>query len=128
MAPNVFWLALPAPSDILRSPTRTPVWDGIASLCQILMVSTLLFLKNREASSKKFSFPRASLLCGAGYYTAWLFYYRAPISKGLIVSLWFFPCAAFLSYAWDRKNIPALIFACLFSLFHLISLTVKFML
>ena len=44
MLPNFIWFAGPAPNDVLRTESVTPVVDLIASVCQVLTVACLCFL------------------------------------------------------------------------------------
>ena len=48
MLPNFVWFNLPAPDDILRRESITPVVDGIASVCQILFAAALCAVVNRD--------------------------------------------------------------------------------
>lgn len=41
MFPNFVWFAVPAPNDILRQESITPVMDSVASVCQVLFVALL---------------------------------------------------------------------------------------
>ena len=47
MLPNFVWFAVPAPNDILRQESVTPVVDGIASVCQVLLAATLCAVVNQ---------------------------------------------------------------------------------
>ncbi len=75
MLPNFIWFAVPAPNDILRADSATPVVDAIGSVFQVLTVA---------------------------------------------------PCLAFLLFAIDRKNLPAVIFAAVFAVCHLVFGVVNF--
>ena len=44
MLPNFIWFAVPAPNDVLRAGSVTPVVDVIASVCQVMTVACLCFL------------------------------------------------------------------------------------
>ncbi len=99
MLPNFVWFAVPAPNDILRKDSATPLLDMAASVCQVLMVLTLCLLVNRAGPSKRRrQFFPAAFLCCAAYYAAWFFYYRGAVNVPVILSLCLFPCAAFLFY------------------------------
>lgn len=56
MISNFIWFAIPAPNDILRANLVTTVLDAIASICQVLVVTTLCALINQER--KKLSITR----------------------------------------------------------------------
>lgn len=42
MIPNFIWFAIPAPNDILRTKSITETVDTVASVCQILMIVSIL--------------------------------------------------------------------------------------
>lgn len=48
MLPNFIWFAVPAPNDILRAESATAALDAVASVCQVLMVAALCFIRNQE--------------------------------------------------------------------------------
>ena len=50
MLPNFIWFAVPAPNDVLRAESVTPVVDMIASVCQVLTVACLCFVIHKERS------------------------------------------------------------------------------
>lgn len=41
MLPNFIWFAIPAPNDILRTDSVTPIVDAIGSFCQIFFIIAL---------------------------------------------------------------------------------------
>lgn len=45
MLPNFIWFVFPAPNDILRAESITPVLDEAASISQVLFVAMLVFVK-----------------------------------------------------------------------------------
>ncbi len=55
MLPTFFWLAVPAPDDILRKESATGLIDTIASVCQIMFVASLCVLINRESNKLRVS-------------------------------------------------------------------------
>ena len=87
MLPNFIWFAVPAPNDILRADSVTPVVDAIGSVFQVLTVACLCFV---------------------------------------ILLLTLPPCLAFIIFAADRKNLPAILFATVFTVCHLIFRVVNF--
>ena len=75
MLPNFVWFNLPAPDDILRQESITPVVDGIASVCQILFAAALCAVVNRDRERLRLSpFICASLCCGGLYAAGWVCY------------------------------------------------------
>ncbi len=87
MLPNFVWFAVPAPDDILRADSVTPVVDAIGSVFQVLTVACLCFV---------------------------------------ILLLTLPPCLAFILFAIDRKNLPAILFATVFTVCHLTFRVVNF--
>lgn len=50
MAPTFIWLADPAPNDMLRAESITPVADIIGLVCQILFIACLCMIINKGRS------------------------------------------------------------------------------
>lgn len=55
MLPNILWMFFPAPNDLLRAESVTPVIDGIASFCQMLMVFCLCLIIRRDVQPLRLS-------------------------------------------------------------------------
>lgn len=121
MLPNFIWFAFPAPNDILRAKSITPILDAIASVCQILFVACLILIQDKNTPAIKFS---PSILCVLIWYiaytAAWLFYYKGHVNPVIILLLCIAPCLSFGSYALNRKNMPALIPWFVFFVCHLL--------
>ena len=128
MLPNFIWFACPAPNDVLRTESITPVWDTIASVCQVAMTGLLCILLHQERKPLRLSPPIIvavfSLLL---YYACWLLYYANFTQPPVILGLSLPPCLVFLLFALDRKNYPALIPGFLFTICHLVYAIVNFM-
>lgn len=127
MLPNFIWFAVPAPNDVLRTESATPINDAIASVCQVLTVTCLCFVINQEKSKLRFS----SLVIAAGiciviYYIGWAMYYSGIVNAWVILLLTIPPCLAFILFAIDRKNLPAVLFANGFAVCHLVFGIVNF--
>ncbi len=60
MIPNFIWFALPAPNDILRTESITPITDTIASVCQVMFVAALCVIVRKDRV--KFRQHRAKLV------------------------------------------------------------------
>ncbi len=128
MLPNFVWFNLPAPNDILRQESVTPVVDGIASVCQVLLAAALCAVVNREREKPRLTpLVAASLCCGGLYFAGWAFYYAGFAGTPVIALLTLPPCLCFLFYALDRKNGIAAILTVLFTLCHLFYSIVNFM-
>ena len=55
MIPNLFWFGVPAPNDILRTVSVTPVTDTIGAALQVLMIASLCMVKNKNAGKMQLS-------------------------------------------------------------------------
>jgi hypothetical protein len=127
MFPNFIWFAVPAPNDVLRSESATPIIDIIASVCQVLTVACLCFVINKERSKLRFSLlVIAAVICIVAYYIGWGLYYSGIASDGVILMLTIPPCLAFILFAADIKNLPAVLFATGFAVCHLIFAIMNF--
>ena len=127
MAPTFIWLAIPAPNDVLRAESVTPIVDIIGSVCQILFIACLCMIINKERSKLRFSpLVIASIVCVVLYYIGWILYYSGFTNAWIILLLTVPPCLAFIFVAIDRKNLPAIVFAVGFTVCHLIYGIVNF--
>ena len=127
MIPTFIWLAVPAPNDVLRTDSATPIVDTIGSVCQFLFIACLCFVINKDRSSLCFSpWVIASIACVLVYYVGWLLYYHGIANAWIILMLTLPPCAAFILFAADRKNFPAVLLATGFAVCHLIFGIVNF--
>ncbi len=121
MLPNFIWFAVPAPNDILRTDSVTPVVDAIGSVFQVLTVACLCFVIHNDRSKLRFSpLIITAIVCVAIYYIGWALYYTANVSPTVILLLTVPPCLAFILFAADRKNLPAVVLAAGFTVCHLI--------
>ncbi|MBO7586044.1 MAG: hypothetical protein J6T13_02555 [Bacteroidales bacterium] len=127
MLPNFIWFAVPAPNDILRADSVTPVVDAIGSVFQVLTVACLCFVIHNDRSKLRFSpLIITAIVCVAIYYIGWALYYTAKVSPIVILLLTVPPCLAFILFAIDRKNLPAVLFATVFAVCHLVFAVVNF--
>ena len=127
MLPNFIWFAVPAPNDVLRTESATPIIDAIASVCQVLTVACLCFVINKERGKLRFSLlVIATMVCVIVYYIGWLLYYTGIVNVWVILLLTIPPCLAFILFAADRKNLPAVVFATAFAVCHLIFAIMNF--
>lgn len=127
MIPNFIWFAIPAPNDILRSDSITEMVDTVASICQVLMITALCVLRNKE--SKKICatpFIIAAGGCCLLYFISWIVYYAGIVNTIVILGLIVLPCLAFLFFAIDRKNGIAIIPILIFTICHFIYGVVNF--
>ena len=127
MLPNFIWFAVPAPNDVLRVESVTPVVDIVASVCQVLTVACLCFVIHKERGKLRFSpLVIATMVCVIVYYIGWLLYYTGIVNVWVILLLTILPCLAFILFAADRKNLPAVVFATAFAVCHLIFAVVNY--
>ena len=121
MIPNFIWFAVPAPNDILRQESITPLVDTIGSVCQIIFVAALCIVINKERDSIRISpLLISSAVCIGLYFLGWVLYYNGIVNPMVIIYLTLPPCVAFILFALDRKNFIALIPAACFTICHLI--------
>ena len=119
MIPNFVWFAVPAPNDVLRADSVTPVLDMTGSICQVIFVGLLCVLIRKE--KKKLSLSPlivSSAVCIAMYFTGWILYYCGITSPIVILLLTVPPCAAFMLFALDRKNTVAVVPIICFTVCH----------
>lgn len=130
MIPNIIWFAIPAPNDVLRQESVTPLIDIIASICQTIMIAAICLLVRKDV-------PRITIrskwlwICTAAimiYFICWVVYYSGVTEKYILLSLSVFPCVSFITYEIDRKNwialIPTLVFTVLHSIYSLLNFVV----
>ena len=127
MLPNFIWFAVPAPNDILRTDSATPVVDAIGSVFQVLTVACLCFVINKERDKLRFTpLVVIAIICISVYYIGWALYYGSIANSWIILLLTVPPCLAFIFFASDRKNLPAVLFATAFAVCHLVFAVVNF--
>ena len=127
MLPNFVWFAVPAPDDILRMESVTPLIDAIAQVFQIIMAAALCGLVNVTPHKpvKQRCWPGITV-CIALYFAGWVLYYTGITNAIVILDLCLAPCGAFLLFALARKNAAAVISASGFTFCHLIYGIVNF--
>lgn len=129
MLPNFYWFAVPAPNDILRSPSVTPVMDRIASVLQVIMVAALCLIKRAddEAAERSIGVFFTALFYVV-YIGAWVLYYMGHTDGWAIIALCLAPCLTFGSYGAHRKNYPAMVPLLGFAVCHLAYGVINFIL
>lgn len=129
MLPNFLWFAFPAPNDVLRITSVTPITDAIGSFLQLSLIATLSCLAHKNSKPLSFSAGIvATLICVMVYFVGWVLYYNAVTYAWVILMLTLPPCLAFLFYAIDRKNWIATTLGIGFTVCHLIFALVNFIL
>ena len=128
MSPTVIWSAVPAPNDVLRASSLTPRIDAIGSVFQVLMITAVCFVKNKEhAPFRATPLVVCMALCCLLYGASWAAYYCGMANAAVIVGLTVPPCMAFLFFALDRKNGIALVPILGFMVCHVIYVAVNFL-
>lgn len=121
MVPNLYWFAVPAPQDVLRSPSVTETLDTAASVFQALMVAALCLIRAIPGPRLRLTpLIGATLAALVLYLAAWISYYGGATTPLVLLTLCIAPCLSFLFYAIDRRNFPALVPTALFTVCHLI--------
>ena len=121
MIPNFIWFGVPAPNDVLRSDSITPIVDVIGSICQVAFVAAICVLKRKDIKTVRVTkLIVSSMILVAAYYSGWILYYCGQTNPIVIVLLTIPPCLSFISYAVDRKNWIALIPTVIFTICHII--------
>ncbi len=127
MIPNIIWMVIPAPNDILRRESLTPVLDGIMSVFQIIFVGAMCGIVNKDNRKLHLSaWIIVAVISIAAYYITWGFYYSGNSSTPVVILLTISPCLSFIAYLIDRKNYIALFPATLFTLCHILHLILNF--
>ena len=121
MIPNFIWFAVPAPNDVLRADSVTPIVDGIGSFCQVTFIAAICILKRKDLGAVTFTkLVITALSLVAFYYLGWILYYRGMVNPFVIILLTLPPCFSFIVYTIDRKNMIATIPAVIFTICHII--------
>jgi hypothetical protein len=128
LLPTLIWSVFPAPCDVLRAPTATPVLDAVASLLQVAMVAALTVLIRRDLKLKRCVPHYAGMfLCLACYYLCWFLYYLGNTAPLVLLGMTIPPCLGFVLFAWQRRNIPALLLSLGFLLCHTLHCVLNFL-
>lgn len=121
MIPNFIWFAVPAPNDVLRAESITPIIDGIGSVSQVVFITAICILIRKDVDKIRFSkLLILSLAMVITYFIGWILYYNGRVNPIVIALLTIPPCMAFIIYTVDRKNVVATIPAIIFTVCHVI--------
>ena len=127
MLPNFIWFSFPAPHDILRKESLTPIVDAVGSVFQVLTIACLCFVSNNERKKLRFSpLVVLTIVCVLTYYIGWILYYSGITGMCVILLLTVVPCVSFILFATNRNNIPAVLSAIGFTVCHVIFGVVNF--
>lgn len=53
MIPNFIWFAVPAPNDVLRTESITPIIDVIGSVSQVVFIAAICILIRKDVDKKR---------------------------------------------------------------------------
>ena len=121
MIPNFIWFVVPAPDDVLRLDSVTPIIDKIGSICQVAFVAAICILKRKDVEAVRFSkLTVSALVLVSAYYLGWILYYFGQVNPIVIILLTIPPCVSFILYEADRKNWIAFIPTVIFTICHVI--------
>ena len=121
MIPNFIWFAVPAPNDVLRTESITPIIDVIGSVAQVVFIAAICILIRKDVDKIRLSkLIILSLAMVITYFVGWILYYNGIVNPIVIELLTIPPCMAFIIYTIDRKNIVATIPAIIFTVCHVI--------
>ncbi len=121
MIPNFIWFEVPAPNDILRAESITPLIDRIGSVSQVIFIAAICILKRKGVDRIRLSkLIILSLAMVITYFIGWILYYNGIVNLIAIILLTIPPCMAFILYAVDRKNVIAIIPTVIFTVCHVI--------
>ncbi len=127
MLPNFLWFSVPAPNDILRAESVTPLLDGAGQVFQIVMAAALCVVINitRDRPIKR-GLVAGTAACVVLYFAGWTAHYAGITNAAVVLDLCLAPCGAFLIFALVQKNAPALLAATGFATCHLVSTVINF--
>lgn len=119
MIPNCIWFAVPAPNDVLRAESITPIIDGIGSVSQVVFIAAICILIRKDVDKIRFSkLIILSIVMVITYFIGWILYYNGIVNPIVIALLTIPPCMAFIIYTVDRKNVVATIPTVIFTVYH----------
>lgn len=129
MLPNLIWFAVPAPNDILRAESVTPLLDAVGQVFQLAMAAALCGVRNiAQDQPMKRGNLAGTAACAALYLAGWTAYYAGIANAAVVLNLCLAPCGAFLAFALGRKNGIALLSAGGFTVCHFLFAVINFIL
>ena len=121
MLPNLIWFAVPAPNDILRAESVTPLLDAVGQVFQLAMAAALCGVRNiAQDQPMKRGHLAGTAACAA--------LYAGIATAAVVLDLCLAPCGAFLAFALGRKNGIALLSAGGFTVCHFLFAVINFIL
>lgn len=109
MLPNLYWFAVPAPQDVLRTPSVTGALDTAASVFQALMVAALCLIRAVPGPRLHLTpLIVAALVALVLYLAAWICYYAGFATPLVLLTLCVAPCLSFCSMPLTEGIFPPL--------------------
>ncbi len=121
LLPNIIWMLAPPANDVLtKNSSVYPILNIIEQVFGIMTVALLILLinKNKVRSSKLYI--GLAILFLAGYYVAWIFYYRGVVAPWLlIIGIAAMPPLYFFFVGLWKRNYAALVSCVIFGITHI---------
>ena len=120
--PNVLWALLPAISSTLHSNgSASPFVEAAGTVSQSLMIALLILLVNKRhhPAKNRRGIAAVGVACLIGYLLLWVWYFTAPITPMLLLTMAVLPSVYFLCVGLYLENYPSLIPASVFALIHI---------
>lgn len=119
--PNLIWMVVPPANDVLtKNSSALPILNIIERVFGIMTIVLLILLVNKDGVRNSTLYFGLAVLFLAGYYIAWIFYYKGVVSPWLLVlGIASMPPLYFLFVALWMRNYIALIPCVIFGVVHI---------
>lgn len=111
MLPNLIWFAVPAPNDILRAESVTPLLDAVGQVFQLAMAAALCGVRNiAQDQPMKRGNLAGTAACAALYLAGWTAYYAGIANAAVVLDLCLAPCGRVsgIRAGAEKRDCPAL--------------------
>lgn len=122
MIPNIAWMiAPPVNNSIAGNNELYPIFDIVASVSQVIMITLLIILIPKESKNEKNIkiYIKLACFCLIGYYVAWICYYTGIVYPWMLVSMAVLPSIYFISIELWMGNYIAIIPSVIFGITHI---------
>jgi len=86
LSPNIIWMLAPPANNVLtKNSSPNPLMNIIEQVFGIATVALLILLINKSGERNSNIYIGLAILFLAGYYVAWIFYYRGMVSPWLLI-------------------------------------------
>jgi hypothetical protein len=119
--PNIIWMLIPPTNNVLMENSSVyPILNIIEQVFGIMTVALLILLINKGGKSNRKLYIILAILFLAGYYAAWILYYKGMVSPWLlIIGLAAMPPLYFLFVGLWMRNYVVLIPCVVFGVTHI---------